>query len=262
VKLKLSERLLAIAALVPLGARVADIGTDHALLPCYLVGSEKATSVIGVDVHRGPYERAWQTVRECSLEEYIEIRLGDGLTVLKPGEVDTVVIAGMGGTAISNIFAESPQVVGSLRKVILQPMNNPAAVRNWLWEHGWEITAEDLIFEDKQYYQLIGAENAPSTETARTTAAQSTGVSRSTTTVERSFFPELAAEYGPLLIRHIHPLLPGLLERDQRAMQVMLEQLAKSSQEDVQLRYREAQQQMQKMKELREWLLVAKPSSM
>lgn len=245
MKLKLSERLLAIAALVPYGARVADIGTDHALLPCYLVESEKAASVIGVDVHRGPYERAWQTVREYSLEEYIKIRLGDGLTVLQPGEVDTVVIAGMGGTAISNIFTESPQVVGSLRKAILQPMTNPAAVRNWLWEHGWEITEEDLIYEDQQYYQLIGAENVHLGATA-----------------VRSFFPELAAEYGPLLIRHRHPLLPGLLERDLKAMQAMLEQLAKSSQEDVQLRYREAQQQMQKMKELREWLLVAKPSSM
>jgi len=251
VKLKLSERLLAIAALVPYGARVADIGTDHALLPCYLVESEKAASVIGVDVHRGPYERAWQTVREYSLEEYIKIRLGDGLTVLQPGEVDTVVIAGMGGTAISNILTEAPQVTGTLRRAILQPMNNPAAVRCWLWEHGWEITAEDLIFEDKQYYQLIGAENA-----------QSNGVLQSTATVEGSFFPELAAEYGPLLIRHRHPLLPGLLERDLKAMQAMLEQLAKSSQEDVQLRSREAQQQMQKMKELREWLLVAKPSSM
>jgi tRNA (adenine22-N1)-methyltransferase len=245
VKLKLSERLLAIAALVPLGARVVDIGTDHALLPCFLVESEKAVSVIGVDVHRGPYERAWQTVREYALEEFIEIRLGDGLTVLQPGEVDTVVIAGMGGTAISNIFTESPQVVGSLRKAILQPMNNPAAVRCWLWEHGWEITAEDLIFEDKQYYQLISAENVQLRATA-----------------EGSYFPELAAEYGPLLIQHSHPLLPGLLERDLKAMQAMLKQLAKSSKEDVQLRSREAQQQMQKMKELREWLLVAKPSSM
>ncbi len=254
---KLSERLLTIAALVPAGARVADVGTDHAQLPCYLVGTKQAAYVVGTDVHQGPYERARQTVEEYALDEDIAIRWGDGLKVVKPGEVDTVVVAGMGGTAIRKILTEAPEVVGHLRKVLLQPMTNPEAVRLWLQEQGWIITQEDLIYEDKQYYQIIAAEPASLVSPAvRDVVAQ-----KSSQEYPQEAFVELEPFYGPLLIRRRHPLLPDLLRRDLAGLQVVLAQLGKSTQEDVQLRCKEFQRQRQKMKELREWLLAAKPSS-
>jgi len=107
---KLSQRLLTLAQMVPRGARVADIGTDHAFLPCYLVKEKISPYVIGVEVKKGPYKKACFSVNKYNLEEQIELRLGNGLTVLKPGEVNTVVLAGMGGTVVCNILEQSPQV--------------------------------------------------------------------------------------------------------------------------------------------------------
>lgn len=266
---KLSERLQTIAALVPTGARVADVGTDHAQLPCYLVGTKKAAYVIGTDLHQGPYERARQTVQEYALEEYIAIRLGDGLKVVEPGEVDTAVIAGMGGAAIRKILSESPAVVENLRKAVLQPMTNAETVRLWLQEQGWVITQEDLIYEDKQYYQIIAAEPASlASPAARDDFAQRNFrefpwdfSQESSQEYPQEAFVELEPFYGPLLICQRHPLLPDLLRRDLAGLQVVLQQLGKSTQKDVQLRCKEFQKQRQRMKELREWLLAAKPSS-
>ncbi len=227
--LKLSQRLMALAQMVPAGARVADIGTDHALLPCYLVREKSAPYVIGVDVHQGPYERAQQMVQEAHLQDKIELRLGDGLAVIKAGEVELVVIAGMGGATIQEILERAPHVINKLQKLILQPMNNAETVRFWLQEHDWRITQEELIYEDRQYYQIIGAKPA----LAR----------------------ELEAAYGPLLIQNRHPLLPELLNRDLEGLQIVLQQLAQSTQEDARLRYREYTQRLQKIKELKERLL-------
>lgn len=256
---KLSERLQTIAALVPTGARVADVGTDHAQLPCYLVGTKKAAYVIGTDLHQGPYERARQTVQEYALEEYIAIRLGDGLKVVEPGEVDTAVIAGMGGAAIRKILSESPAVVENLRKAVLQPMTNAETVRLWLQEQGWVITQEDLIYEDKQYYQIIAAE--PVFLPSPATGDNSAQVFAQAFVQEypEEVFAELALAYGPLLIGQRHPLLPELLRRDLAGLEAVLEQLGKSTKEDVYQRCQKYQGQKQKIEELREWLLAAKP---
>lgn len=239
--LKLSKRLMALAQMVPGGARVADIGTDHAFLPCYLVREKSVPYVIGVDVHQGPYERAQQTVQEAHLQDKIELRLGDGLAVIKAGEVELVVIAGMGGTAIRGILERAPHVISKLQKLILQPMNNAEMVRFWLQEHDWCITNEELIYEDKQYYQIIGAK--PALAALNVSSGSS------------PFGGELEAAYGPLLIQNRHPLLPELLNRDLEGLQIVLQQLAQSTQEDAQLRYREYTQRMQKIKRLKEKLV-------
>jgi|CZCB01.1.fsa_nt_gi tRNA (adenine22-N1)-methyltransferase len=252
LKIKLTQRLLALAAMVPTGSRVADIGTDHALLPCFLIEEKKAALVIGTDLHQGPFERARQTVWEKGLEAYIELRLGDGLTVIRPGEVDTVVIAGMGGTAMRKILAEAPEVVGRLQKLILQPMTNPETLRFWLQEQGWVIDQEDLVYEDKQYYQIIGAVPLSPGNTVHCPFPCGKDVAR---------FQELAPYYGPLLIQNRHPLLAGLLSRDLEGMQMTLEQLAKATQKEARLRYKEYAQRTEKIMELKQWLSVVNPSS-
>ncbi|MGI6588831.1 MAG: tRNA (adenine(22)-N(1))-methyltransferase [Peptococcia bacterium] len=237
---KLSQRLLKLAHMVPVGARVADIGTDHALLPCYLVKKEISPYVIGVEVKKGPYKKACLTVNEYNLQGQIELRLGNGLTVLKPGEVDTVVLAGMGGTVICNILEESPQVLFSLDKIIVQPMRNAALVRLWLVEHGWLFSEEELVYEDKQYYQLISARRRGPKEKVLS-------------------LNEVEATYGSLLLKKRHPLLSGLVEKDLEGWQEILGELAKSNKEEAKIRLIIYQEKLRKLKELKEWLLVAKP---
>jgi len=139
------------------------------------------------------------------LLEQIELRLGDGLTVLKPGEVNAVLLAGMGGAVICNILEQSPQVLFSLDKIIVQPMRNVAHVRLWLVEHGWSFSEEELIYEDKQYYQLFSAIQ----------------------TKEKPLsLSEVEATYGPLLLKKRHPLLSGLVEKDLEGWQEILSELA------------------------------------
>ena len=90
----LDERLAAVAAFVPLGARLADIGADHAKLPLALAAKEKIARAIAVDVNEGPFEAARRAVRAAGMAQLVEVRLGDGLAALAPGEVDAVAVAG------------------------------------------------------------------------------------------------------------------------------------------------------------------------
>lgn len=272
--LKLSFRLLALAQMVPPGTRVADIGTDHAFLPCYLLLKKISPFVIGVDVHRGPYTKACATVCAYNLKDSIELRLGNGLAVISPAEVDTVIIAGMGGTTIRDILAKSPEVTTTLKKLILQPMTGAEAVRSWLYQQGWRITEEELIYEDNQYYQVIGAEKNQTREweTNQKVAKQrkleqeefeqeALGKSVQEQKDNKYFtalLKELAPAYGPLLLKNRHPLLPGLLEKDIAGLQDILLELAKSNNEEAKKRYREYLLKVEKLKELKEWLLAAK----
>lgn len=247
--LKLSQRLQVIAQMVPSGAKVVDIGTDHAFLPCYLILAKIAPRAVGVDVNKGPYEKACATVHAYNLGDRIEIRLGNGLAAIRPAEVDTVIIARMGGTTIRDILAKSPQVMASVQKVILQPMTGAEVVRFWLYQQGWFITEEELIYEDNQYYQVIGAEQ-------RETAQKDDGERR--LEPGGAFIKELEAAYGTLLIKNRHPLLPGLLQKDIAAVQEILLELAKSRNEQAKKRYNEYLFKVEKLKELKEWLLAAK----
>lgn len=95
--MELSKRLQAVADLVTEGASVADIGTDHGYIPIYLIEHHIAEKVIALDINRGPLERARMHIVGHGLKEKIETRLSDGLEKVLPGEVDTMIAAGMGG---------------------------------------------------------------------------------------------------------------------------------------------------------------------
>ena len=91
-------------------------------------------------------------------ENRISVRYGDGLTVAVPGEVETVVISGMGGMAIIGILEQSPLVVQGLSRLILQPQRSIGEVRRWLGEHGWRLVRESLVWEDGRYYEILCAD--------------------------------------------------------------------------------------------------------
>ena len=146
--IKLSQRLQAIANFVPKGAKVADIGTDHGFLPCYLAQSGQAEQVIACDVNAQPLSLAQKNITDYNVADKVSTRLGNGLAVLKPGEVDTVTIAGMGGALMIDILDASPNVVDRLKRIILQPNVGAEAVRVWAEKNRWQIVAEDLVKEN------------------------------------------------------------------------------------------------------------------
>lgn len=155
--IKLSPRLAAVAGYVPPGATVVDIGTDHAYLPVFLVSKGLTPKVVACDVGRGPYNSAMETVRSAGLEKNIDVRLGDGFSVLAPGEVGTAVIAGMGGKTICRILESGGAVLEKLERLILQPMQDVPLVRRWLLENGWRLVDEEMVEEDKHYYIILVA---------------------------------------------------------------------------------------------------------
>lgn len=154
----LSKRLQCIAAFIKKGDKVIDIGTDHALLPIHLVSSGIVEQVIASDLNKGPFMIAKSNIAQMDLDSFIHIRLGNGLTVVTPGEVDTVTVAGMGGGTIKAIFEASPLVMKQVKKIVIQPMTDEDAVRLWVNENRWQIFDEEILEEDDKIYTVIAAQ--------------------------------------------------------------------------------------------------------
>jgi len=155
---KLAKRLAAVSGYVPIGSVVADIGTDHALLPISLIESGICERVIATDVNAGPLKAAEQAVAARSLTGVIDLRLGDGLLPLAVGEADVIVLAGMGSKTIIDIFTASPEILEKTQRLVLQPMVDSEALRLWLADNNWRIAGEKLVREDSRLYQVIVAE--------------------------------------------------------------------------------------------------------
>lgn len=135
---------------------LADIGTDHAYLPAHLVEGGRIPRAIAGDILPGPLDAARATVAEAGLTGQIELRLGSGLMILKPGEAPCATICGMGGPLIAEILTGGP--VDGIRRLILQPMAGEERLRAWLAEHGWRLTAEELVEDAGRLYVILVAE--------------------------------------------------------------------------------------------------------
>lgn len=155
MKVYLSNRLLLVARMIPKGHVAADIGTDHAYLPIYLVKEHICPKVIATDVARGPYEKALENIKIAGVEGAVELRCGSGLEPLSPGEVQTAVMAGMGGETIAGILRDSMTVASSMEQMLLQPMRNLPKLRKWLFLMGFKIIDEDVALEDSRFYEII-----------------------------------------------------------------------------------------------------------
>lgn len=153
----LSNRLKMIADKVQLHSRLADIGSDHALLPVYLASQRIVSFAIAGEYHLGPLEAAKQQVKEANLIDRIDVRHGDGLAVIQRGEVDCITIAGMGGNLIARILDEGKEKLDGVQQLILQPNVGEDVVRHWLVEHGWYLLEEDILLEDGKIYEILHA---------------------------------------------------------------------------------------------------------
>ena len=151
------SRLLAAASLVRDGSRVADIGTDHAYLPIFLVESGRVISAIASDVREGPLENARVNVVKYGLSDKIDIRLGDGLQCISADEADDIIICGMGGELISWILDDAKWVCSADKRLILQPMTAVDDLRIWLADNGFEILKELLVKDGRRIYTVLSA---------------------------------------------------------------------------------------------------------
>jgi len=151
----LSPRLRSVGELVPEGCRYADVGTDHAYLPVWLLQSGTIDHAIVSDLRQSPLDRARQTAARYGLTEFLDFRLCDGLTGIDPDETDTVSIAGMGGETIADILAAVPWAAQGARRWILQPMSAAEDLRAYLNGNGFRIDSEYLTQEGGTIYVTL-----------------------------------------------------------------------------------------------------------
>lgn len=162
---KISKRLEAAASFARRGARIADIGTDHAYLPIYLYTVGAVAGGVVSDVNQGPVERAVANLRDYGCEGVFVAQRADGLCGVLEHRPDDIFILGMGGELIARIIDGEPRVKDARYRLILQPMTHADSLRAYLLANGFEISAETLVSEDK-IYQIICAEYTGSVSTA------------------------------------------------------------------------------------------------
>ncbi|KZN96296.1 MULTISPECIES: tRNA (adenine(22)-N(1))-methyltransferase [Aeribacillus] len=154
---QLSKRLSAVAEFVPNNQVTADIGSDHAYLPCYLVLAKKTVKAIAGEINEGPFQAAKKQVEKNGLQHVISVRKGDGLSVLQKDEATCITIAGMGGSLIKTILEEGKEKLGKVERLVLQPNIHAIEVRKWLIDNGWELEGETILEESGKIYEVLSA---------------------------------------------------------------------------------------------------------
>lgn len=236
--MRLDKRLQAVASLVPQGSRFADIGTDHAYLPVWLLEQGVIASAVAGDIAAGPCQAARTTVAMHGAASSIAVRQGSGLAVLSPGEEDCIAICGMGGSTIISILAADMAVAKGAQRLLLQPMAGAAALRRWLVAQGWCITREALVDDEPHFYEIICAERAEKCAARASDAGE-------------QCYSEVEYLVGPALLRDGHPLLAKQIARQQASLHELLTNMARSERAKASTKYQEAQKLLQALEALK-----------
>lgn len=202
----------AVASMVTAGNVLADVGTDHGYVPIALVQRKKIPRAIAMDINKGPLQRACEHIAEFRLEDYIETRLSDGVAKLEVGEVDTILVAGMGGELVIHILSEGKEVCRSAKELVLQPQSELEKVRKYLRENKYKLVDEDMIIEDGKYYPMMKV-----------------------VPVEEDVFWDVIPDeairacymYGPLLLKNGNPSLRKFLVNQHKQLTKILKELEK-----------------------------------
>jgi tRNA (adenine22-N1)-methyltransferase len=243
----LGPRLSLVASYVPKDSLLGDIGTDHAYLPIYLWENRVIKHAVAVDVHEGPYQSARSAIQSRGLESVIDVRYGDGLKPVHPGEVNTLTLAGMGGNTMLEIIHARPEVVAQVNTLVLQPQGAEGKVRLRLLQAGWKLNREQLVEEEdriyvvmsysrkkgftfdelqdkvEQWFDRVSIMNLPGGETVPIEEA-----------LKKEILTKLVWDMGPLILEQPVPELKELIEDNIQSMIRATHEMKKSSKLEVQ----------------------------
>lgn len=225
--MQISKRLQEVARLVTIGNRVADIGCDHAYTSIYMMEEGIASGVIAMDVNQGPIDRAKENILKHQYESKIQVRKSDGLERLKQNEVDTILIAGMGGPLMVQILLARPEILAEVEELVLQPQSEVYKVREMLVEQGFSIIKEHMMIEDGKFYVMMKAR--------KTKLLENTNLYTLLDTAQ--------THYGRLLLEDQDPILFVYLCKEMR----MYQNIYKELKDDITTEKKE-----QRVKELKE----------
>lgn len=155
----LSKRLHTVAKYIPENSYFADIGSDHAYLPCYVCSIDPTALAIAGEINEGPFQSAKSHVKALNLTSQIEVVKGNGLEVIENYPVRQIVIAGMGGSLIRSILDSGKDRLSKIERIIAQPNVDAHLVREWFTRHYFQLVSEQIIKEDGHIYEILIASN-------------------------------------------------------------------------------------------------------
>ncbi len=223
------QRLKTIINFIDHNSIVADIGTDHGVVPIYLVEENIAKKVIATDISKPSLEKLKNKLQDKSGSLNIETRCSDGLESILPFEVDTIVISGMGGVLIEEILSHSINIAKTANRIILQPNNGADHLRRWLLNNGFYIVEEKDLYENKKYYTVLSVQ---------------TGIERT--------YSDKEYLYGRRLIESQSPVLFQYLKSLQKEKEIILSKLIKVGSSSAETRIDELKKEITEIEEVLE----------
>ncbi|HKM28887.1 MAG TPA: class I SAM-dependent methyltransferase [Anaerovoracaceae bacterium] len=209
--MNLTERLQCIANEIKEGETMADIGTDHGFLPIYLLENNICPKAIMTDISHGSLAKAEENCKTFLRGSNHDLRLGNGIEVLKKGEVDVVCMAGMGGILMTEIMEEDMTKTCSIKKFILQPRSNIGYLRRWLYDNSFEIVNEQLVREQRFIWEILTV--VKSTGKKDNKKQKMTGQGKANQSMMNEYNkPSIEFELPPSLARFANPLSLEFLE--------------------------------------------------
>ena len=204
--MEISKRLKFIANHIDKVISIADVGTDHGYIPLYTLRKGLCERAIASDINKEPLDKARLNALLEGMGDELEFRLGSGLEPIKEGEVQAVIIAGMGANLIKDILEKDIEKVDNLDYLILQPAQNPKFLREYLYTSGYEIMEEDLCKDSGKYYELFKVKRKA---------------------LESTILDDIYYEVSPKLLMSKHPLMKEYLQSKVDIYNKILDDLSK-----------------------------------
>lgn len=214
--MKLSKRLQTIADFVKKNLVVADIGTDHAHIPIYLIENNIIDKAYACDINKGPLEKAKKNIENFGVSENIVLRLSNGLDKMSNKEADTIIIAGMGGELIIDILERGKSFFDKKNTFILSPHTKTDEVRDYLLRKGFEILKEDMCIDEGKFYTVMEVRY----------------------TENKLMYSEAELLYGKFLIENKHPTLLEFLKKEEEKYISILSNIGLNEDRKKELRHR------------------------
>lgn len=210
--MELSKRLKLIIKHMDKCKSMIDVGSDHGYIPIYAVKNNICETAIASDINIGPVEKAKLNATLDGVSDKVDVRLGGGLQTVKNGEVEAVVIAGMGGNLIRDILEYDKNKLFSYKYMILLPAQNPEVLRKYLYSNGYKIIDEDLCEDDNIYYELFKVQKCED---------------------DKIELDEIFYEFSPILLKKKHPLMKTYLESKEEKYKKILQFIKEDSESAI-----------------------------